>query len=102
MSATPRVDAIMGRDSGELLVLARQLEIELNSALICAGVASKERGEWASQMREAAQAIRCLTAALQMAVRQNSHDMVMTGDEIRVCEGALALSTQPYRRNFLA
>jgi hypothetical protein len=28
--------------------------------------------------------------ALELAVRQNSHDMVMTGDELRTCEAALA------------
>jgi hypothetical protein len=32
-----------------------------------------------------------LAAALQMAVKQSQHDMIMTGDELRVCETALAL-----------
>jgi rRNA-processing protein FCF1 len=31
-----------------------------------------------------------LVEALELAVRQNSHDMVMTGDELRTCEAALA------------
>ena len=30
-----------------------------------------------------------LTDALRLAVRQNSHDMLMTGDELRACESAL-------------
>ena len=31
-----------------------------------------------------------LMEALQIAVRQNSHDMQMTGDELRRCESAIA------------
>lgn len=31
-----------------------------------------------------------LIAALKLAVRQNSHDMLMTGEELRQCEAALA------------
>ena len=31
-----------------------------------------------------------LFEALELAVRQNSHDMMMTGDELRTCEAALA------------
>ena len=30
-----------------------------------------------------------LTEALRIAVRQNSHDMLMTGDELRRCEAAM-------------
>ena len=30
-----------------------------------------------------------MEAALKAAVRQNSHDMLMTGDELRQCEAAL-------------
>ena len=30
-----------------------------------------------------------MEAALQIAMRQNSHDMLMTGDELRQCEAAL-------------
>ena len=29
-----------------------------------------------------------MEAALQIAMRQNSHDMLMTGDELRQCEAA--------------
>ena len=31
-----------------------------------------------------------LRAALEMAVRQNEHDMLMTGEELRACRAALA------------
>ena len=31
-----------------------------------------------------------LLAALQLAVRQNNHDMLMTGDELRRCQAAIA------------
>ena len=30
-----------------------------------------------------------MEAALKIAMRQNSHDMLMTGDELRQCEAAL-------------
>lgn len=33
-----------------------------------------------------------IEAALQIAVRQNSHDMLMTGDELRQCEAVLEKS----------
>ena len=31
-----------------------------------------------------------LLEALKLAVRQNSHDMLMTGEELRQCEAAIA------------
>lgn len=34
-----------------------------------------------------------LLAALQLAVKQNSHDMLMTGEELRICESAIAKAT---------
>ena len=34
-----------------------------------------------------------LLKALKIAVRQNSHDMMMTGEELRVCESAIAKAT---------
>lgn len=34
-----------------------------------------------------------LLKALQLAVRQNSHDMQMTGEELRQCETAIAKAT---------
>lgn len=34
-----------------------------------------------------------LLAALRIAVRQNSHDMLMTGEELRACEAAIAKAT---------
>ena len=33
-----------------------------------------------------------MESALRIAVRQNSHDMLMTGDELRQCEAALEKS----------
>lgn len=40
--------------------------------------------------------LRRMEQALALAVRQNSHDMLMTGDEIRLCEAALrALDEEP-------
>ena len=38
---------------------------------------------------EAIERMSKMEAALQIAVRQNSHDMLMTGDELRQCEAAL-------------
>ena len=43
--------------------------------------------ELAADMADAAKR---LEEALRNAIRQNSHDMVMTGEEIRLCESALA------------
>jgi hypothetical protein len=34
-----------------------------------------------------------LLEALKLAVRQNSHDMLMTGEELRKCEAAIARAT---------
>lgn len=39
---------------------------------------------------EARAAVAELIEALRVAVRQNSHDMLMTGDELRQCTAALA------------
>lgn len=36
-----------------------------------------------------------LRTALALAIRQNSHDMLMTGEEIRQCEAALAAQQAP-------
>lgn len=36
-----------------------------------------------------------LQQALRLAIRQNSHDMLMTGEEIRQCEAALAATSAP-------
>jgi hypothetical protein len=34
-----------------------------------------------------------LLEAVRIAVRQNSHDMLMTGDELRICEAAIRRAT---------
>lgn len=36
-----------------------------------------------------------LLEALRIAVRQNSHDMLMTGEELRLCEAAIAKCNAP-------
>jgi hypothetical protein len=56
---------------------ARQGTAERIRAAARAEVAA-ERARWAP-----------LVAALAMAVRQNEHDMLMTGDELRACRAAL-------------
>ena len=35
-----------------------------------------------------------LLEALTMAVRQNQHDMLLTSEELRACESAIAKATQ--------
>lgn len=54
MSNTPRTDACIqvdcvGDDHSPLIEHAKGLERELNAALVAAGVASMERGEWQAQ-----------------------------------------------------
>jgi hypothetical protein len=39
---------------------------------------------------DATAAVADLIKALRIAVLQNSHDMLMTGEELRICESALA------------
>lgn len=61
--------------------------------------AEKERVErnrdmWQSQCTRQAEQLTNMREALRLAVRQNSHDMLMTGDEIRLCEAAL-VNEQP-------
>jgi len=42
-----------------------------------------------------ADAAKRLEEALQLSINQNSHDMVLTGDELRFCEAALAAMPKP-------
>lgn len=42
-----------------------------------------------------AERIERLEAALRMAIRQNEHDMLMTGDELREAGAALAEGEKP-------
>jgi len=44
----------------------------------------------AAELRRLHQVNQELVEALELAVRQNSHDMLMTGDELRVCEALIA------------
>lgn len=45
------------------------------------------------ELSEARAAVADLIEALRIAVRQNSHDMLMTGEELRICESAIAKAT---------
>lgn len=59
-----------------------------NERTRCAWEAWQARAALASRSTEpGGEAIRI---ALEMAVRQNSHDMLMTGEELRQCSAALA------------
>jgi len=78
-----------------------------SSELIAAGRRAESSNEWQrgcnavlrpslSELSEAIDAavemierMGKMEAALQIAMRQNSHDMLMTGDELRQCEAAL-------------
>lgn len=73
MSAPVDVLAVMTRAVGNLL--RSRSQSVANSAV---------------EMREARAAVADLIEALSLALRQNSHDMVMTGEELRTCEAALA------------
>jgi hypothetical protein len=44
----------------------------------------------ANELRRLHEVNQELVEALELAVRQNSHDMMMTGEELRTCEAALA------------
>jgi hypothetical protein len=44
----------------------------------------------AAELRRLHEVNQELVEALELAVRQNNHDMVMTGEELRTCEAALA------------
>ena len=49
----------------------------------------REIGEAIDAAVEIIERVGKMEAALQIAMRQNSHDMLMTGDELRQCEAAL-------------
>jgi hypothetical protein len=61
---------------------------QADTALMVAGL--NESNIFRMELRAARAAMAGLIKALQIAVRQNSHDMLMTGDELRICESALA------------
>lgn len=48
---------------------------------------------WQAAHADLSGEVRELVEALRLAVRQNEHDMLMTGDELRVCTAALAKFT---------
>ena len=49
----------------------------------------REIGEAIDAAIEMIERMEKMEAALRIAVRQNSHDMLMTGSELRQCEAAL-------------
>ena len=53
---------------------------------------SREIGEAIDVAVEMIERMGKMEAALQIAMRQNSHDMLMTGDELRQCEAAMEKS----------
>ena len=52
----------------------------------------REIGEAVDAAVEMIERMGKMEAALQIAMRQNSHDMLMTGDELRQCEAAMEKS----------
>ena len=70
-------------------------ERELNARRLAAGKTGEERAGWIEDADlfqaalAAAEERDRLRAALLVAVRQNEHDMLMTGDELRACRAAL-------------
>ena len=54
--------------------------------------APREIGEAIDAAVEMIERMGKMEAALQIAMRQNSHDMLMTGDELRQCEAAMEKS----------
>lgn len=95
MKPTPRTDAMLypsgARDivTGEPIDVvhaddARDLERQLSDALEREKALRQELAiEFGNSDR--------LAKVLQIAIRQNSHDMLLTGEELRKCESALAL-----------
>jgi hypothetical protein len=53
---------------------------------------TREMGEALDAAIEMIERMGKMEAALQIAMRQNSHDMLMTGDELRQCEAAMEKS----------
>ena len=78
----------------EVNKLARQLEVakaslsKWESVFGHLGTPDEVGNEWAAKSER----MENMKSALRIAVRQNSHDMLMTGDELRRCEAALEKS----------
>ena len=72
----------------ELIELLDRLEaVEKDNAKL-----RSEIGEAIYAAVEIIERMEKMEAALRIAVRQNSHDMLMTGDELRQCEAAMEKS----------
>jgi hypothetical protein len=50
-------------------------------------------GQHAAELRRLHAENEALRGELKMAVRQNEHDMLMTGEELRACEAAIFKAT---------
>lgn len=75
-------------DNGELDLVGYNIESESGDEVIgCEGIeAWKDNAEANARLIAAAPK---LLKALMMAVVQNEHDMVLTGDELRECRAAI-------------
>ena len=62
-------------------------EIESLPSLLAGG---RRHIDTAAELRRLHEANQVMLDALKLAVRQNSHDMLMTGEELRKCEAAIA------------
>lgn len=75
----------------EVNKLTRQLEVtkaslsKWESVFGHLGTPDEVGNEWAAKIDR----MEKMEAALRIAVRQNSHDMLMTGSQLRQCEAAL-------------
>jgi septal ring factor EnvC (AmiA/AmiB activator) len=93
MSDTPRTDAATFHRGGLLVVqqdLARTLERELAAAKADSDSMRQSLREAADTSAKLVAEVEALRAALEYAVRQNEHDIILTGDECRAARAALA------------
>lgn len=79
------------QESGSVIAPKCGYQWTRGAPVIC-GIESMDYGETGANGLLIAAAPELL-AALQMALTQNSHDMLLTGGEIRKCEAAIAKAT---------
>jgi hypothetical protein len=71
--------------------------LQLSEALYAApetGAFPEDIEAAADELRRLHEVNQAMLHALKLAVRQNSHDMIMTGEELRKCEAAIAKGEQ--------
>ena len=73
--------------------LSLRLANALESGYVFDLSVGKLLNQCASELRRLHEVNQELLEALELAVRQNSHDMLMTGEELRQCESAIAKAT---------